>query len=60
VIKKIRIILVVDVEKQALVLEGPVQRFSQQVVMNKCFLLNLEKILAQIRAVVFEENEKGA
>jgi len=27
-----------------------------QVVMNKCFLLNLEKNLAQIRLVVFEKN----
>jgi len=27
-----------------------------QVVMNKCFLLNPEKILAQIRLVVFEKN----
>jgi len=35
--------------------KGPVQRFSQQVVMSKCFLVNLEEILAQIRAVVFRE-----
>jgi len=27
-----------------------------QVVINKCFLLNLEKKLAQIRLVVFEQN----
>jgi len=27
-----------------------------QVVMNKCFLLNPEKNLAQIRLVVFEKN----
>jgi len=27
-----------------------------QVVMNKCFLLNPEKKLAQIRLVVFEKN----
>jgi len=27
-----------------------------QVVMNKCFLLNPEKTLAQIRLVVFEKN----
>jgi len=27
-----------------------------QVVMNKCFLLNHEKTLAQIRLVVFEKN----
>jgi len=30
--------------------------FSMQVVMNKYFLLNPEKILAQIRHVVFEIN----
>jgi len=30
--------------------------FSMQVVMNKCFLLNPEKHLAQIRLVVFEQN----
>jgi len=30
--------------------------FSMQVVMNKCFLLNPEKSLAQIRLVVFEKN----
>jgi len=29
-----------------------------QVVMNKCFLLNPEKKLAQIRLVVFEKNAK--
>jgi len=28
------------------------------VVMNKCFLLNPEKKLAQIRLVVFEKNKK--
>jgi len=31
------------------------QRFSEQVVMNKSFLLNPEKKLAQIRNVVFEK-----
>jgi len=31
-----------------------------QVVLNKCFLLNLEKNLAQIRLVVFEKNAKNA
>jgi len=31
-----------------------------QVVINKYFLLNLEKNLAQIRLVVFEKNEKNA
>jgi len=29
--------------------------FSMQIVMNKCFLLNSEKKLAQIRLVVFEK-----
>jgi len=28
--------------------------------MNKCFLLNLEKNLAQIRLVVFKKNSKNA
>jgi len=31
-----------------------------QVVMNKCFLLNPDQNLAQIRAVVFEKNVKTA
>jgi len=35
---------------------GRVQCFSMQVVMNKCFLLNPEKIFVQIRAVVFAKN----
>jgi len=30
-----------------------------QVVVNKCFLLNPEKNLAQIRLVVFEKNAKN-
>jgi len=30
--------------------------FQMQVVMNKCFLLNPEKILVQIRLVIFEKN----
>jgi len=30
--------------------------FSMQVVINKCFLLNPEKSLAQIRLVVFKKN----
>jgi len=30
------------------------------VVMNKCFLLNLEKKLAQIRFVVFEKSANNA
>jgi len=33
---------------------------SMQVVMNKCFLLNLEKNLAQIGFVVFEKSVKIA
>jgi len=37
-------------------LKGQVHCFSMQVVMNKCFLLNFEKKLAQIRLVVFEKN----
>jgi len=36
-----------------------VQYFSMQVVMNKCFLLNPEKNLAQIRLVVFREKRKN-
>jgi len=36
--------------------KGQMHRFSMQVVMNKCFLLNLEKNLAQIRLVVYEKN----
>jgi len=36
--------------------KGWVQCFSMQVVMNKCFLLNPGKKLAQIRLVVFEKN----
>jgi len=31
-----------------------------QIVMNNCFLLNLEKDLAQIRLVVIEKNAKNA
>jgi len=31
-----------------------------QVGMNKCFLLNPDKILAQIRLIVFEKNAKTA
>jgi len=37
-------------------LKSQVQCFSMQVVMNKCFLLNIEKILALIRLVVLEKN----
>jgi len=42
------------------VIKGPMQCFSMQVVMNKSFLLNPEKKLAQIRLVVFEKNAKTA
>jgi len=41
-------------------LKGRVQCFSMQVVINKCFFLNPEKKLAQIRLVVFEKNAKIA
>jgi len=37
---------------------GRMHCFSMQVVMNKCFLLNPEKNLAQIRLVVFEKTQK--
>jgi len=40
--------------------KGPVQRFSKQFKMNKCFLLNPEKNLAKIRALVYEKNVKTA
>jgi len=40
--------------------KGPEQCFSMQVLMNKCFLLNTEKNLAQICLVVFEKNSKTA
>jgi len=33
--------------------------FSMQVVINKCFLLNPEKKLVQIRLVIFEKNAKA-
>jgi len=36
--------------------EDRVHCFSMQIVMNKCFLLNPEKNLTQIRLVVFEKN----
>jgi len=41
-------------------IKGRVHCFLMQVVMNKCFLLNPEKNLAQIRLVVFENNAKNA
>jgi len=34
--------------------------FTMQVAMNKCFILNPERKLAQIRVVVFEENKTNA
>jgi len=34
--------------------------FQCRFVMNKCFLLNPEKKLAQIRFIVFEQNAKNA
>jgi len=46
-----------DVTWIVLDLKGQVHCFSMQVVMNKCFLLNLwEKNLAQIRLALFEKN----
>jgi len=36
--------------------KGRVHCFSIKVVMNKCFLLNPEKNMAQIHVVVFEKN----
>jgi len=38
------------------VFKGRVHCFSMHIVMNKCFLLNPEKNLAQILLVVFEKN----
>jgi len=38
--------------------KGRVRCFLMQVIMNKCFLLNPEINLAQIRLVVFEKNAK--
>jgi len=40
--------------------KGRVHYFSMQVVINKCFLLNPEKKLAQIRFVGFWEKRKNA
>jgi len=40
--------------------KGRVHCFSMQFVMNKCFLLNPEKKLAQIHLVVFDKNAKNA
>jgi len=38
------------------IIKCQVHCFSMQVVMNKCFLLNPEKNLTQIRLVIFEKN----
>jgi len=43
-----------------IVIKGRVHYFSMQIVINKCFLQNPEKKLAQIRLVVFEKNAKNA
>jgi len=40
-------------------IKGRVHCFSMQVVINKCFLLNPEKNLTQIRLVVIEKNAKN-
>jgi len=40
--------------------KGRVHCISMQVVMNKYFLLNCEKKLAQIRLVIFEKKAKNA
>jgi len=45
-------------EFATILLKGRVHCFSMQVVINKCFLLNPEKKLAQIRLIVFEKNAK--
>jgi len=37
-------------------LKGLMHCFSRQFVMNKCFILNPEKNLTQIRLVVFEKS----
>jgi len=60
--KKLKIILIktymlsMFINFLILSLKGQVHCFSMQVVMNKCFLLNPEKLLVQIRIVVFEKN----
>jgi len=40
-------------------IKGRVQRFTMQVVINKCFLLNPEQNLEQTRLVVFEEKHNN-
>jgi len=50
-----------DTFTASLKVKGRVHCFSMQVVINKCFLQNPEKInLAQIRLVVFEKYAKNA
>jgi len=39
-------------------IKDQVHCFSMQVVINKCYLLNPKKNLAQIRLVVFKKNDK--
>jgi len=41
-------------------IKARVHCFSMKVQMNKCFLLNTEKKLAQICLVIFEKNAKNA
>jgi len=55
------LIIITCVEKQCAPspFKGRVHCFSMQVVMNKCFLLNPIKNLAQIRLIVFEKNAKN-
>jgi len=45
-------------ESSTLKAKGRVHCFSMLIVMYKCFLLNTEKKLTQIRLVVFEKNAK--
>jgi len=49
-------LLRIIVLRSRVIIKGRVQCFSMQVVMNKCFLLNPEKILTQTRLVVFKKN----
>jgi len=44
--------------KQIKYFKGQVHCFLMQVVIKKCFLLNPEKNLAQIRLVVYEKMQK--
>jgi len=45
-----------EVTQYKYLLKNRVQCFSMQVIMNKCFLLNLEKKMEQIRLVVYVKN----